>query len=227
MNVLPGRNGPRGHGLDTPARPPADPRLLVQGPLDPAIEAIRADLRPHRRRLWLRRIVRRAWLVLGATVVAEAALFALRGSFRSRSCLRSRSALPLVGLLALLSSLLERDRRSARRPSPSTLRGTSATGSRVHSPSQAACPALAGPSDISLDEPDQSLDEAGQTERFVRRQRVDAAAALRLAPPDLFRPRLSRNPAARRPRRDAPPRSAHRPPEPPGRGNRPAADDPR
>ena len=58
------------------AHPPIDPRLVIPGPLDPALEAIRAGLRPHRRRLWLRRIVRRAWLVVGTVVVAEVALFA-------------------------------------------------------------------------------------------------------------------------------------------------------
>ena len=38
-------------------------------------------------------------------------------------------------------------------------------------------------------------DEARETERFVRRQRADAASSLRLAPPNLFRPRLSKRPA--------------------------------
>ena len=39
------------------------------------------------------------------------------------------------------------------------------------------------------------IDEAAQTDRFVRRQRADALAALRTAPSNLFRPRLSRQPA--------------------------------
>ena len=40
-------------------RMPPDPRQALSGPLDPSLEAIRAALAPHRRRLWLRRIVRR------------------------------------------------------------------------------------------------------------------------------------------------------------------------
>ena len=39
------------------------------------------------------------------------------------------------------------------------------------------------------------IDEAVETDRFVRRQRADAAAALRAAPANLFRPRFSRRPA--------------------------------
>jgi hypothetical protein len=39
---------------------PPDPRLVLGDPLDPALLEIRAALQPHRRRLWLRRLVRRA-----------------------------------------------------------------------------------------------------------------------------------------------------------------------
>ncbi|HEY8988777.1 MAG TPA: hypothetical protein VIM39_07120, partial [Candidatus Limnocylindrales bacterium] len=53
---------------------PLDPRLVVSGPLDPMLEAIRAGLQPHRRRLWLRRIVRRVWIALAIGVVVEAIL---------------------------------------------------------------------------------------------------------------------------------------------------------
>jgi len=53
---------------------PLDPRLVVGGPLDPTLEGIRAGLQPYRRRLWLRRIVRRAWIALAAGVASDALL---------------------------------------------------------------------------------------------------------------------------------------------------------
>ena len=54
---------------------PPDPRSAVAGPLDPALVAIRGGLVPHRRRLWLRRIVRRTWIALAAILVAELVLW--------------------------------------------------------------------------------------------------------------------------------------------------------
>ena len=58
----------------------------------------------------------------------------------------------------------------------------------------AAFPDYAGPSDvpIAIDGP---VDESMEEETFVRRQRADAASSLRLAPSNLFRPRLSKRPA--------------------------------
>ena len=66
-------------GGQHPDRPivPLDPRLAIDGPLDPALEAIRSALQPHRRRLWLRRIVRRAWMALAIGAAFEALLNAL------------------------------------------------------------------------------------------------------------------------------------------------------
>ena len=56
---------------------PVDPKVTVGGPLDRSLEEIRAGLAGHRRRLWMRRIVRRAWAALAGIVVAEAALLGL------------------------------------------------------------------------------------------------------------------------------------------------------
>ena len=56
---------------------PLDPRLALAGPLDPDLLAIRRLLRPHGRRLWLRRVVRRAWIVVAGAVLAELALWTL------------------------------------------------------------------------------------------------------------------------------------------------------
>ena len=55
---------------------PPDPRTLG-APIDPVLESIRSNLQPHLRRLWLRRIVRRAWLVAGVVAVALVLLFAV------------------------------------------------------------------------------------------------------------------------------------------------------
>ena len=80
--------------------------------------------------------------------------------------------------------------------------------------------------DLELDVPD-PLDEAAETDRFVRRQRRDALALARTAPPGLFRPRFSRQPADGRAGRGAPARPGDPAPEPAGRRDRPAAAGPR
>ena len=61
-------------GGPTAALIPPDPRGLTDGPLDPALLGIRAELAGHARRLWLRRIVRRLWIAAAAALAAEAAL---------------------------------------------------------------------------------------------------------------------------------------------------------
>ena len=71
-----GRAG-HGAGREDPMLVPPDPRTRVAGPLDPRLAAIRDALVRHRRRLWLRRMARRAWLVLAGTMVAEAVLLAM------------------------------------------------------------------------------------------------------------------------------------------------------
>ena len=73
---LPIRSWIRPAGQPAPVVPP-DPRSAITGPLDPTLLAIRSGLVPHRRRLWLRRIVRRAWIALAAVVVAELMLWTL------------------------------------------------------------------------------------------------------------------------------------------------------
>ena len=55
---------------------PADPRALA-GPLDPEVFAIRRALVPHRRPLWLRRIVRRTFWVAAGVLGAELIVWTL------------------------------------------------------------------------------------------------------------------------------------------------------
>ena len=91
----------RGWRAATP-NTPADPATILAGPLDPALEAIRADLRPHGRRLWLRRIVRRAFLVGGVVAVAEVALFAAARVLPIEILTSLAMAIPVVGAVALV-----------------------------------------------------------------------------------------------------------------------------
>jgi hypothetical protein len=62
-------------GEDASQFVPVDPRLAIAGELHPDLVAIRRLLRPHGRRLWLRRIVRRAWIVIAVAAVAELLLW--------------------------------------------------------------------------------------------------------------------------------------------------------
>ena len=80
---------------------PIDPRLVLSGPLDPDLEEIRLALRPQRRRLWFRRIVRRTWLVLATVGAVEVALFAVARLVPLEILPSLAIALPLVGLVVL------------------------------------------------------------------------------------------------------------------------------
>ncbi len=70
------RPSPRGRSQAAEAAyVPVDPRGVIDGPLDPVLLAVRSGLASHRRRLWIRRIVRRSWLALAAVLVAELVLW--------------------------------------------------------------------------------------------------------------------------------------------------------
>ena len=90
---------------EPPVRIPDDPRRVLAGTLDPDLEAIRSMLRPHGRRLWLRRMVRRAWSVLAAVIAAELALAVAARLVPIEAARAIAAALPLVGaaVLALLA----------------------------------------------------------------------------------------------------------------------------
>ncbi|MGZ6341098.1 MAG: hypothetical protein ACXWMX_04560, partial [Candidatus Limnocylindrales bacterium] len=57
----------------------ADPLLggSARAAQDPVLVALRRSLVTHRRRLWFRRIVRRAWFALAALLAAEVTLAGL------------------------------------------------------------------------------------------------------------------------------------------------------
>ncbi len=173
-----------------------DPRAVLSGPLDPALLAIRADLQPHRRRLWLRRIVRRAWLVAGAVLAAEVAVFTLARIIPVELLPTIAAAIPVLGLVGLV--WLAGRARPTLGETALAIDAEAHLGDRVASALALAVsfPELAAPATETPSRDDDPADESLQTERFVRRQRADAAASIRLAPSNLFRPRTSRTPAA-------------------------------
>src|SRR6187551_2904047 len=97
----PGRNG-----ATSPTDPvpfvPTDPATLGVADLDPALAQLRAGLAAHRRRLWLRRAVRRAWYVLAAVVVIELVLVVAQRIWPLEAAPLVAAAVPVIGLLALL-----------------------------------------------------------------------------------------------------------------------------
>lgn len=177
---------------------PPDPRFALQGvALDPALDALRSSLAPHRRRLWFRRIVRRAWIALAAIAIGEAALWTVARFLPIEFAPVIGAAIPVVVLLALVAATM------VARPSVGetalAVDVEGGLGDRVSSALELAVgyPASATPPGEDLDLEDTtvvSVDDAAETDRFVRRQRRDALHALRAAP-SLFKPRFSRNPA--------------------------------
>ena len=81
---------------------PADPARVVAGPMDPTLGRIRSGLVPHRRRLWFRRIVRRAWLVAAGIAAGVLVVAVLQRLFPIPSAMLYAAAIPVLGLLALL-----------------------------------------------------------------------------------------------------------------------------
>ena len=85
----------------TPVIVPADPATLGVT-LDPALVTLRSGLVAHRRRLWLRRSVRRAWYVLAGVAVAEIALAIVMRVAPVEWGPQLAAAVPIAGLLVLL-----------------------------------------------------------------------------------------------------------------------------
>ena len=171
---------------------PPDPRSAVAGPLDPALVAIRTGLVPHRRRLWLRRIVRRTWIAVAVVLVAELVLWTVARFVALEFAPLIAIAIPVVGLVALIAAVIHA--RPSIGETALAVDAEGRLGDRVSSALElaVAVPSAAGPGEIvegaGADEDD--------AEQFVRRQRRDALAALRVTRPGLFQPRFSRNPAA-------------------------------
>ncbi|HEY4632824.1 MAG TPA: hypothetical protein VIH00_02820, partial [Candidatus Limnocylindrales bacterium] len=176
---------------------PADPRAVLDGPVDPTLLAIASSLAARRRHLWLRRIVRRAWIALAVIAVAEAALWTVARFVPLESAPLLGAAIPVAVALGLL--LVSVRVRPSLGETALAVDAEGGLGDRVSSALELAVgfPDSATPPDPSAvdidDEPPATDDEADAT-RFIRRQRRDALSALRAAPP-LFKPRFSRSPA--------------------------------
>ena len=191
--ALPGRR--RRTPADRVVVPP-DPRQSLTGPLDPTLEQIRGELGGHRARLWLRRIVRRTWVALAAIAVGEAVLWTVARFVPLEAAPVIAVTIPIVVALILLIAVLRARPSIGETALAVDVEG--GLGDRVSSAMELAVgyPASATPpaEDMDLDAPVAAFDEAAETDRFVRRQRRDALAVLRVAP-RLFKPRYSRNPA--------------------------------
>ena len=72
------------------------------GPFDPELVRLRSSLLPYRRRLWMRRLVRRGWIVLAAVMVAEVLLWTVARFVPLERAVMLGAAIPLVGLLGWL-----------------------------------------------------------------------------------------------------------------------------
>ena len=173
---------------------PPDPKLVLQGPLDPALGALRSSLAPHRRRLWTRRIVRRTWIALAVVATAEAALWTVARFIPLEAAPIVGVSIPIVVALVLL--LAAAQARPSLGETALAVDAEGHLGDRVSSALELAVgfPGSSGPPSDADPATDEVLDDDAETDRFVRRQRRDALAVLRTAPA-LFRPRWSRSPA--------------------------------
>ena len=183
--------------LPAPAVPP-DPTAALKGPLDPSLRQLRSSLFPHRRRLWFRRLARRAWIAVAVVIVAELVLWTVARIVPLETAGAIGAAIPVIGLLGWLIAGVQ-----ARPQLGETALAVDAEGrlgDRVSSALELAVafPASAVPAEDAAASQDvlEPTDEAAEADRFVRRQRQDALASLRTAPPGLFGPRFSRQPAA-------------------------------
>ena len=183
------------------ARSPAIRPLVPADPAasgawhDPSIAGIRAGLGPFRRRLWIRRIVRRAWLVAALALLAEAALWALARLIPLERAPLIAAAIPVVAVVAL--SIVAGLARPSIGETAIAVDVEGGLRDRLTS-------ALALAGDGQTTEGDRAvtgdpLDGTPGRDRqsdLLQRQRQDAVHALRAAPTDLFRPRARRAPMA-------------------------------
>jgi hypothetical protein len=174
---------------------PADPRDVLPGPLDPTLEAIRAELAPFGRRLWLRRFIRRASIAAAGVLAAELVAWTAARLAPIELTPALAAAIPVLGLLVLIGAAVAVRPTLGEAALAADAEGS--LGDRVSSALALAVlvPSAAGPAPSTVEPGTDGLDEAAISERLVRRQRADALRALRSAPRDLFRPRVARRPA--------------------------------
>ncbi|HJP89789.1 MAG TPA: hypothetical protein VJ850_12205 [Candidatus Limnocylindrales bacterium] len=175
---------------------PVDPRAALAGELHPDLIAIRRLLRPFGRRLWLRRIVRRAWIVVASVGLVELVLWTAARFFPIELAPTLAATIGLAGAFVLVALAV------AARPSVGeTALAVDREGGLGDRSASALALAVAYPDVAGADAgaPDDDADPGdvdAQRRAFVLRQRRDTLAALRATPANLFRPRLARRPAA-------------------------------
>ena len=163
-----------------PSFVPGDPAALGV-PLDPALAEIRSGLASHRRRLWMRRAIRRAWYVAAVVAAAELGLAIAQRLFPLEGAPLVALAIPVAGLLVWLALVVR-----ARPTLGETALAVDAEGGAGDAVASAlafagAMPSTAGPAVGPDDETiavDGSFDVLEAESRFVRRQRRDAVVRL-------------------------------------------------
>ncbi|MEO8273100.1 MAG: hypothetical protein ABI620_03455, partial [Chloroflexota bacterium] len=184
-------------GDDSAQFVPVDPRVAIPGELHPDLVAIRRLLRPHGRRLWLRRIVRRAWIVIAVAATTElllwtgARFFPLEIAPTLAAIIVALAGLALIVLAGASRPSMGETAMAVDREGGLGDRAASSLALAVAFPQTAGADA-ATLADLNADE---ATDPDAERRGFVLRQRRDTLAALRGTPPNLFRPRLSRRPA--------------------------------
>ena len=200
-----------------------------RGPLDPSLEAIRGDLaRVIGAGCGCAGSCAATWLALAAIAIGEAVLWTVARFVPLEAAPIIAAADPDRGRPGpARRRRFAHARRSARPRWPSTSKAALATASRRRWSWRSAIPASATPpaEDLDLDASVAAVDEAAETDRFVRRQRRDALATLRTAP--ACSSRGSRGTRRSPPGGGRPARAGPRPAEPAVRRHRPAARCPR
>ena len=196
--ALPDLRRRRSPGPAAPTYVPADPARVVAGPMDPTLGRIRSGLVPHRRRLWFRRIIRRAWLVAAGIAAGVLVVAVSSGSSRSRPRCSTRPPSRSSDCLRCSSRRSGSGRRSARRRSPSTPRVAPVTGSRARLRSRRRCRRRPHPARPTT----RRSMPAARTSTSSRPRAASCAGNAATPPtrwprsePDLFRPRFSPRPA--------------------------------
>src|SRR5207244_3411626 len=160
------------------------------GPLDADLAVIRRGLVAHRRRLWIRRITRRAFMFAAVLVASELVLWLLARVFPLEVAPALGGAMPIAGLVLLLAA--------ATLARPTLGEAALAVDAEAHTGDRIAT-ALSLAASVELPEAgsdkEAGVDDEAEEHRFIRRQRRDAARVLQTIPAGLFRPRVSRTPA--------------------------------
>ncbi len=174
---------------------PPDPGSLGVA-LDPRLQALRAGLLAHRRRLWLRRAVRRALYALALGTLVELALAVAMRLEPLEAGPQLAAAVPVACTVALL--LLVVRVRPTLGETALALDAEGGTDDAVAS-ALAFAPSAPGPGPSSMEDGPpiavgDAFDLGDARVRFIRRQRGDALARLRAVDPGLFRPRLAVRP---------------------------------